>query len=59
MFALRRPAYSGSPFARFSLAVGSPFAAYFEYNSTISCSFTGRLMSSRFGNDSTLPLKLF
>jgi hypothetical protein len=32
---------------------------YFEYSSTISCSFTGRLMSSRFGNDSTLPLKLF
>src|SRR5689334_14439050 len=30
--------------------------SYFEYSSTISCSLTGRLISSRFGNESTLPL---
>lgn len=28
---------------------------YLLYSSTISCSFTGRLTSSRFGNASTLP----
>src|ERR1051325_12135618 len=31
---------------------------YFEYSSTINCSFTGALMSSRFGNASTRPLRL-
>ena len=29
---------------------------YLLYNSTINCSFTGRLMSSRLGRDKTLPL---
>jgi len=32
---------------------------YFEYSSTISCSLTGRLMSSLFGSDSTFPLSVF
>ena len=30
--------------------------SYFEYSSTISCSLTGRLISSRFGSERTLPL---
>lgn len=49
--------------ARFMLASRSLLARrslpYLLYNSTISCSFTGRLMSSLFGNDSTLPLRAF
>src|SRR5262245_15055297 len=40
-------------------AGGCALETYFEYNSTISCSCTGKLICSRVGTDLTLPVIVF
>src|SRR5581483_5902793 len=40
-----------------SLGLETETRNYLLYSSTINCSFTGRLMSSRLGSESTRPLR--